>query len=572
MLSRPVAKPYRTHKVRDEQPPHINRDGHLDFGPHDIENPKNWSSARRWYITIVSVLLVVNCTFASSSPSGCLDSISKELHVSVEAAGLVITLFLLGYCAGPLIWAPMSEFYGRRWVFLSTFLGYFAFNFLCAFTPNFGGLLVGRFLSGTFASAALSNSPGVLADIWGPIERGDAMAVFSMMTFIGPSLGPVVSGFLELTENWRWNFYVLIWLAFGTMLLIITIPETLPSQVLLNKARRIRRARVPGYENIQAPVEATDRTLKGIFRVALTRPWSILFDPISFLIAIYLTVVYTLLYMLFTIYPIVFQQKRHWNSGVGELPLLGTVIGACIGGAYIFYNSNQVKKKVLAGHKQTPEDRLPVAMVGGIIFPVTMFWFAWSAEYNAVPWIVPTLAGVFLAASILLVFVAYLNYLTDTYLMYAASALAANTVCRSAGGAAAPLFTEYMFQALGVGGGGSLIAGVACLLAPIPFVFYKYGGPIRERSKFAPTARPKALDEEKGEGFRERQESARRAEEEEEERELNEVEGVPDPEELQREIDERRAAAAAHDASESDCSSAKSRDRYIDANGLEKAE
>jgi MFS transporter, DHA1 family, multidrug resistance protein len=71
--------------------------------------------------------------------------------------------------------------------------------------------------------------------------------------------------------------------------------------------------------------------------------------------------------------------------------------------------------------------------------------------------------------------------------MYAASALAANTVCRSACGAAAPLFTQYMFDALGVGGGGSLIAGVACLLAPIPFVFYRYGEPIRRRSKFAPT-------------------------------------------------------------------------------------
>lgn len=45
-----------------------------------------------------------------------------------------------------------------------------------------------------------------------------------------------------------------------------------------------------------------------------------------------------------------------------------------------------------------------------------------------------------------------------------------------------------MFNALGVGGGGSLIGGVAALLCPVPFIFYKYGGPIRERSKFAPTS------------------------------------------------------------------------------------
>jgi len=85
--------------------------------------------------------------------------------------------------------------------------------------------------------------------------------------------------------------------------------------------------------------------------------------------------------------------------------------------------------------------------------------------------------------------------------MYAASALAANTVCRSACGAVAHLFTQYMFDALGVGGGGSLIGGVAVLLAPIPFVFYKYRGPIRERSKFAPTPQMKDGEGE-GEGDR----------------------------------------------------------------------
>ncbi|KAJ4986328.1 major facilitator superfamily transporter [Stagonosporopsis vannaccii] len=486
-LSRPTAKPYKSSDIEASEQIHLNSDGLLEFGPDDIENPKNWSTARRWYITVVSVFMVVNATFASSSPSGILQDISTDLHVSTEAAGLVVTLFLLGYCAGPLFWAPLSEFFGRRWIFYITFTLYLAFNFLCAFAPNFGALLVGRFLTGTFASAPLSNAPGVLADIWGPIERGNAMAVFSMMTFVGPALGPVISGFLELKKDWRWSFYVLLWLGGFTELLMFTVPETLPAIVLRNKARRIRALKIAGREDVKAPVEVTDRTLLSIFHVALTRPWRILVDPISFAVAVYLAVVYALLYMLFTIYPIVFQQKRGWNSGVGELPLIGTAIGAVIGGGIIFANSARERKRIEGGYKSVPEDRLPVAMLGGILFPVTMFWFAWTGEYNSVHWVVPTLAGVFLSTSILLIFVAYLNYLTDTYLMYAASALAANTVVRSAAGAAAPLYTQFMFDSLGVGGGGSLIGGVACVLAPIPFIFYKFGRPIREKSKFAPT-------------------------------------------------------------------------------------
>jgi hypothetical protein len=323
---------------------------------------------------------------------------------------------------------------------------------------------------------------------------------------------------------------------------------------------------MPGYEDLKAPVDVTDRTLVGIFKVALTRPWIILFDPISFLCAIYMSVVYCLLYMLFSIYPIIFQEKRGWSPGVGELPLIGTVIGACIGGMYVFYDSYQNKKKVLAGHKLEPEDRLPMAMIGGILFPITMFWFAWTGEYNSIHWIACTLAGVFLATSILLIFVGYLNYLTDAYLMYAASALAANTVARSAAGAAAPLFTDYMFKAMGVGGGGSLIGGVAVLLAPIPFLFYRYGRAIRIKSKFAPTSDKPSEGEKKDESVAERRRS-QVSTSTEEELELDEEMGVVPQEYQEKDVDVEKSAAPSP-LSEG----RKSDDRFLDASGMEKAE
>ncbi|KAJ5771966.1 MFS general substrate transporter [Penicillium odoratum] len=497
VLSRAVNKPYRTTQLTDTTP-YLNENGYVDFAPGDIENPRNWSVARRTTITISAVLLVVNATFASSSPSGCFESISKQFNISTEVAGLTITLFLLGYCAGPLIFAPLSEFYGRRWIFYITFCLYIAFNFLCAFAPNLGALLVGRFLTGTFVSAPLSNSPGVLADLWDPLQRSNAMAGFSAMVWIGPALGPVVAGFLELKEDWRWSFYVLLWLGGATAVIMFTIPETYAPTILYNKAKRLRAKKIPGYEDVKAAVEDGDRTLLGIYKVALTRPWIILFDPISLLCAIYMAVVYTLLYMLFTIYPIVFQEKRGWNSGVGELPLVGTVVGALLGASMVLTDTRIRQRKIKTGERKmedaSPEDRLLLAMIGGVGFSVSMFWFAWTAEFNSIHWIVPTIAGCFLSSFMLLLFVAYLNYLVDVYLMYAASAIAANTIARSACGAAAPLFTHQMFTALGVGGGGSLIGGVAALLAVVPFLFYKYGKQIRIKSKFAPTApvRPKA--------------------------------------------------------------------------------
>lgn len=148
--------------------------------------------------------------------------------------------------------------------------------------------------------------------------------------------------------------------------------------------------------------------------------------------------------------------------------------------------------------------------------------------------------------------------------MYAASAIAANTVARSAAGAAAPLFTNYMFEALGIGGGGSLIGGIAVLLAPTPFLFYKYGRPIRERSKFAPTPPPqKPGDEEhrKDETRGMERTTSGSNSSEEAEKELDDQAGVPYKEIEKAEQSPTRSV-----------SEGRPDDRFLDASGLEKAE
>ncbi|KAF4457858.1 hypothetical protein F53441_297 [Fusarium austroafricanum] len=468
---------------RRVETPYLNKEGYIDFSQDDLENPRNWSLKRKWAITCIAVFLAMNGNFASSIFSGSIDSVVEEFGVSEVAASLTTTMFLLGFCAGPFVFAPLSEFYGRRWIFHITFIAYMAFNFLSSFPPNFGSLLVGRFLAGVFISAPLSTTPGVLVDLWDPIERGNATGIFSLASWVGPSLGPVVSGFVQLKKNWRWGMYSVLWLGAVTVLLMFFIPETHTPTILAKKSKRARQ--IAGYENAVMEGEEDKPSLAHVYKLALTRPWILMFDLISLLCSIYTCIVFTLQFMLFSIYPIVFRDMRGWNAGVSQLPLLGQVVGAVLGAIVIFVDSERRRSRDAAGNTLLPEDRLLMAMFGGVAFPIVMFWLAWSAEYNAVPWIVPTLAGTFLSAALMLVYVAIINYLTDTYAQYAASVIAANTVARSAGSAAAPLFTTQMFTALGVGGGGSLIGGVATLLAFIPFIFFWYGARIRKKSKYA---------------------------------------------------------------------------------------
>lgn len=88
------------------------------------------------------------------------------------------------------------------------------------------------------------------------------------------------------------------------------------------------------------------------------------------------------------------------------------------------------------------------------------------------------------------IFLQSLNYLVDAYLMFAASAIAGNTFLRSLCGAGFPLFARQMFDGMGIQYAATLLGCVAAVLAPIPFIFYKYGAKIRQKSAYAPTGPP----------------------------------------------------------------------------------
>lgn len=377
---------FKRTRLKDNEPPQVDKDGYVAFAPGDDDDPRSWSAPYRWLITTIVVLLATNANFASAAPSACLESLSLHFGVSELAAGLVVTLFLLGFCAGPLFLAPLSEFYGRQRIFYKTFLLYLAFNFLCAFAPNFGAMLVGRFLAGMMSSAALTNAPGVIADLWDVDTRGNALGLFSTMTWMGTSLGPIVGGAVELKKDWQWSFFALLMLGGFSAALMSVIPETHPPTILLRRAVAVRKAQFPGFEGVKARIEDESPGLVGIYKVALLRPWQLLFDPISFLCAVYVSVAIGLYYMLFDIYPIVFQDMRGWNSAIGQLPLLGTVVGSVLGGVLVVLDTERMKRRArkigVPFGMMAPEERLPLAMVGGIGMAVTMFWLAWSAQYK----------------------------------------------------------------------------------------------------------------------------------------------------------------------------------------------
>lgn len=179
------------------------------------------------------------------------------------------------------------------------------------------------------------------------------------------------------------------------------------------------------------------------------------------------------------------------SPGVGGLPYFGMIIGMIIAGIYVILTQPSYNRKLSANNGTVvPEWRLPPVIYGGISFAGGLFWFGWSGYRADIHWIVPTLSGLLTGFGLLAIFLQALNYLIDAYLMFAASAIAANTFLRSLAGAGFPLFSQYMFKSLGVNWSGTLLGCVAAVMVPIPILFYKYGAKIRQRSAFAPTPPP----------------------------------------------------------------------------------
>jgi len=274
------------------------------------------------------------------------------------------------------------------------------------------------------------------------------------------------------------------------------LEETYPPVILISKAAELRR-RTKNW-GIHAKQEEIEVDFRELITKNFSRPMRLLFtEPIVLLLSIYMAFIYGLLYLFLTAYPIVFQEIHGMSGGVGGLPYFGMVIGMVCAGVYIVLTQPSYNRKLAANNGvPIPEWRIPPIIVGGLSFAGGLFWFGWSGYKSSIPWIVPTLSGLLTGFGLLAIFLQALNYLVDAYLMFAASAIAANTFLRSLAGAGFPLFSQYMFKSLGVNWAGTLLGCVALCLVPIPVAFLIYGERIRMRSPFAPTKPLEPVSEE----------------------------------------------------------------------------
>lgn len=193
----------------------------------------------------------------------------------------------------------MSEMVGRQLVYGVTLFVAVIFVIPCAVAQNIGTLIVCRAIDGIAFSAPMTLVGGTLADLWRNEERGVPMAAFSAAPFLGPAIGPLVGGFLGDAAGWRWLYWlqlILAGVAWG--LITFTVPETYAPIILKRRAKKLRKAENDPKYVTEGELNALPMNEK--LRIVFLRPFQLLFlEPIVLFIAIYMSVLYGLLYMFF---------------------------------------------------------------------------------------------------------------------------------------------------------------------------------------------------------------------------------------------------------------------------------
>lgn len=338
-------------------------------GPNDPDNPQNYTSSRKVFITFIWVYSNLATTIASSIWSSGTSAIEAQFHESTIVVTLGVSLFLLGYTVGPPVWGPLSERLGRkRPVALGLFL-FTAFSITVAVGMNIETLLVARFLQGAFGSAPLSLAAGGVVDIWSPARRGAVIAVYVGILFGSPILAPIIGNFVAASYlGWRWLHWLSTILGGSALILtVLCLPETLAPRILQARAARLRKS----GKNPNARTAFDDQSQLGIWNIARTyliRPFVLLAtEPILVIVTVYQAFIYGLLYLVFTSYPIAFVEIRHWPLGLSSLPFLGLLVGIILGiVAVIWHTQARFLPAVNANNgKIIPEQRLPVMIIGG---------------------------------------------------------------------------------------------------------------------------------------------------------------------------------------------------------------
>lgn len=463
-------------------------------GEDDPERPVNWPLWQKSIFILQICTLTTTVYMASAIYTPGVEIIMAELGISRVKATLPLTMFVIGYGLGPMVLSPMSEnaIFGRTSIYIVTLFLFFILQIPISLVNDLAALSVLRFISGVFASPALATGGASMGDITNIPYMPVTIALWSISAVCGPSLGPFFGSILIVKRNWHWSFW-LVCMTSGIAFLVLgfCLPETYEKTLLARKAKRLRSLTGnPGITS-QGELENEGLTFRELAEETLWRPIEIIiFEPVVLLINLYIALVYSILYLWFEAFPIVFLEIYKFDLIPMGITFISVIVGVLLGAVvYITQIYRLFTLPYLRNEEIFPEVFIPPMIVGAISMPIGIFIFGWTAS-SSLHWIGPLIGSAVYSVGAFIIFQTGFNYLGASFPNYLASVFAGNDLFRSLIAGCFPLFGSALFKNLStekfpVAYGSTILGCISALMILIPILFYVNGPKLRARSKYA---------------------------------------------------------------------------------------
>ncbi|KAK1149427.1 hypothetical protein N8T08_006650 [Aspergillus melleus] len=459
---------------------------HIQWAKGNPHHPRNWSLLRKVHDASLIIFLELFTTAISTAGSTTAHDAAGEFGIRKELSlFLFVSIYLLGQGIGAIIFPPYSEAFGRKKLYIVSTALYSIACAIVASVHSLSGVVIGRLVSGFLSAIPTTVVMGSIEDMFNSKERVWMVCCWAVVSNLGLIAGPIMSTFVTADLGWRWLFYIATMVTGGLTILLLGIRESRPSLALAKEVAKLRE--VTQIETLEGlnPDETPD--WQTFVRIALCRPARLFFtELIVFIVSIMSAVAIALVYLFTEVLPPVYEDMG-FSPKHACLPFLAFGIGLSFGVLTRCLDLHIIKKHRQQGRPLLPEHKLAGFGIGMPILAVGLWVFAWCIppEVTNVHWTVSALALALIGYSLNEIDYVLSGYLTDSYLSYAASGLAALSVVRALLSAALPLIAVPMFSKLGANVAVSVLAAIATIFCIVPPLFSRFGERIRARSQFA---------------------------------------------------------------------------------------